>query len=463
MIQTLRQAQGFLTSLIVDPPRPYSERAALAQSCIRQILQGVGNPHHGQRIIHIAGSKGKGSTALFAESILRTAGLRVGSFTSPHLQRWTERLRIDGCEIESQQFVQLVERLRPLITELQALTPQNTPTFFDVLTAMALLLFREMGVDVSIVETGLGGRLDSTNIVQPAVSCITALELEHTDKLGASLTQIANEKAGIIKPDTPVVVGELPPEGLAVIEARGRARGSKLIRLGKEFEVESGSVQGRTTVRITCDTQVIATTLSVMGEHFASDAALAAVCVRQLGNLEDDAWVHACETGLSRAMLPGRVEIIHRQPWVVIDSSHTQDSAAALARVLNTLAADRYYFVVSFSGRKNLEAIGARLFPTGCSVIVTEAEPTRSISPSEIAHRLGANSAIAHIHIEPDPVRACVYARSRVARGDLLCATGSAYMAGVARRVLAPRQAERDACSAPGPTHTQGAPGTRSS
>lgn len=441
MIQTLAQAEGFLTSLIVDPPRPYSERAAFAQSCMRRTLQRLGDPHHGQHIIHIAGSKGKGSTVLFAESILRAAGLRVGSFTSPHLQRWTERFRIDGSEIDSQQFVQLVERLRPHVIELQKLTPQNAPTFFDVLTAMALLLFYEADVDVSIVETGLGGRLDSTNIVQPTVTCITALELEHTDKLGASLTEIANEKAGIIKPNVPVVVGRLPSEGLAVIEERGRAQRSKLLRLGEEFEVESSSSQATTTLRMTCDTHVVATRLSVMGEHFARNAALAAMCARQLGNLGDNAWVHACETGLPRAALPGRIEIIQREPWIIIDSSHTQDSAEALARVLATLAAERYYFVVSFSGSKNLDAIGTRMFRAGCSVIVTEAEPTRSLSATEIARRLQTNRAISDIRIEPDPVSACAYARSRVTERDLLCATGSTYMAGVARDVLAPRKA----------------------
>lgn len=436
VIQTPAQAQAFLSSLILDTPRPYPERGADAQRRVRETLQCLGNPHQGQRFIHIAGSKGKGSTALCAESIARAAGLRVGCFTSPHLQRWTERFRIDGCEIEESRFAELAERVRVPVDAIKALNPDTPPTFFDALTAMALLLFHESDVDVSILETGLGGRLDSTNVVRPAVACITALELEHTEKLGTTLAQIATEKAGIIKPGVPTVVGLVPPEALTVLEAYARRHGSELLRLGKEFQAQAVLNAGTTHLRLQVDTHQVTARMTVMGEHLATDAALAALCVRLLGTLDDDAWTSACEVGLERALLPGRIEIIQREPWIVVDSAHTQSSAAALAGVLRTMPAKERCFVVSFSGCKNLEAIGSRLFSPGCSVIVTEAETTRSMRASEVAGRLAANSAIAHLHIETDPVRACRDARARLDAGDLLCVTGSTYMAGLAREVL---------------------------
>jgi dihydrofolate synthase/folylpolyglutamate synthase len=203
---------------------PRRERLSLAP--IRALLDRLGAPERGLSVIHVAGSKGKGSTALFAESVLRAAGARVGTFTSPHLERWTERFRIDGDGGAADRLAAAVAELRPHVDALRDAGGDTVPSFFDATTAAALLLFRDLRVDHAVLEVGLGGRLDSTNAVAPAVCCITSIELEHTDLLGDTLAAIAGEKAGILKPGVPAVCGELPREAFAVVERR--AAGARL-------------------------------------------------------------------------------------------------------------------------------------------------------------------------------------------------------------------------------------------
>ena len=216
-------------SLVRGDPRPYQTRARLAQLPVRALLSRVGNPEATLRVVHIAGSKGKGSTALYLEAILHAAGLGTGTFTSPHLQRWTERLRIDARESTEAEFAALLARLQPHVRALQLEDEDGAASFFDVLTAAAFLLFAQRGVDCAIVEAGIGGRLDATNVVQPRVSCITSLELEHTDKLGTHIAAIAEEKAGIIKKGVPVVVGPLPGFGRVIVGFIDRSVGQQVI------------------------------------------------------------------------------------------------------------------------------------------------------------------------------------------------------------------------------------------
>jgi dihydrofolate synthase/folylpolyglutamate synthase len=218
-----------------QPGVPY-ERLGL--TAIRRLLERLDDPQKGLRVIHVAGSKGKGSTALFAEAICRAAGERVGSFTSPHLERWTERFRIDGREVTGERLAAAVSRLQPHVDALRAEDRGSAPTFFDATTAAALLLFSEAEVDRVVLEVGLGGRLDSTNVVVPAVTCVTSIELEHTEKLGDSLAEIAREKAGILKAGVPAVAGDLPAPARTVLAERAREIGTEVAWLGSDFDVE---------------------------------------------------------------------------------------------------------------------------------------------------------------------------------------------------------------------------------
>jgi len=190
-IETAAQAGAWLSGLVNLEMQPALPSSRIDLAAIRALTRRLGNPERGLPVIHIGGSKGKGSTALFVESILRAAGRRVGTFTSPHLECWTERFRLDGADVSGPRLAAAVDRLRPHVEALREEMPDRAPSFFDATTAAALLLFAEARVDFAVLEVGLGGRLDSTNICEPLLTCITSIELEHTDRLGTTLAEIA--------------------------------------------------------------------------------------------------------------------------------------------------------------------------------------------------------------------------------------------------------------------------------
>jgi dihydrofolate synthase/folylpolyglutamate synthase len=389
--------------------------------------------------VHVAGSKGKGSTALLAESILRAAGERVGTFTSPHLERWTERFRLEGEEVDGARLAAAVERLRPHVCTLRDEEPSRAPTFFDVTTAAAFLLFAEARVDRAIVEVGLGGRLDSTNVVDPAVACITTIELEHTDRLGDTRAAIAREKAGIVKAQRPAVVGALAADALAVVEARARELGAPLSRLGVDFDV---SILRRDLdglrLRLRDGPLDVEATLPVLGDRQASNAALALACVRRLAAHGDAELREAVSLGLGSARLPGRIEVLARAPWTIVDGAHTEASARALADALALLPRRRSRLVLSVSAGKNLAAILAALAPLADEIYATRAEPARSLDPVTLADAVRAVVPAARLHAVPNPFLALRAAREGLGEGDLVCAAGSIYLAGLARRVWRP-------------------------
>jgi dihydrofolate synthase/folylpolyglutamate synthase len=445
VIQSVEEAAGWLEGLIDVEKRPDLPYERLGLAPIRQLLAKLGNPQQGLPVIHVAGSKGKGSTVLLAEAVLRAAGERVGSFTSPHLERWTERFRIDGCEVDGARLAAAVERLRPHVESLRATDPATAPTFFDATTAAALLLFREARVDRVLLEVGLGGRLDSTNVVTPQVACITSIELEHTDRLGGTLTSIAREKAGILKPGIPAVIGELAEEASAAIEARASELGLVPAWIGRDFQAEllSEGPQG-SRVRL-CDGPLdLEVELPVLGAHQATNAALALACVRRAGGLGDAVLAQALRSGLSGARLPGRLELLRRDPTVLVDAAHTAASARALARVLRMLPRRRAHLVLSVSADKDTGSILEALLPLVDELSVTRAEPARSLAPPEIAEAARARAPRLAVRVVPNPHLALRAAAERLEPGDLLCVAGSVYLAGIARRVLRdPLDAER--------------------
>jgi len=433
----LEAAEAYLEGLINLERSPSYAGARLSLAPIRALLARLGNPERTLRVLHIAGSKGKGSTALLSEALLRAAGLRVGTFTSPHLERWTERFRIDGREVPGDRLADAIERLRPAVDALRE--GADPPSFFDATTAAALLLFADERLDVAILEVGLGGRLDSTNAVTPAVTCITTIELEHTEKLGSTLAAIAGEKAGIAKPGVPLVTGALPPEAAAVAAQRASELGAPLARLGDELvvAVKSESLDAIET-RFEEGGFACEFTLGVAGVHQVANAALALACARRLGVASDAVLARAARIAFARPELPGRIEIVSRAPWIVIDGAHTEASARALARVLARIPRRSAHLVVSISAGKALAAICAALAPLADRITVTRAEPIRSLTPAEVADAMRAASPALDLRIVPNPHLALRAAREAVGNEDLLCATGSFYLAGIARKVLLP-------------------------
>ena len=440
-IRTLEQAAAWLESLINVEKRPELSYTRFSLAPIEALLETLGHPERGLSILHVAGSKGKGSVALFAEAVLRAAGRRTGTFTSPHLERWTERFRIDGREVEDAALADAVGRVRPHAEALRAHGAGIGPTFFDATTAAALLLFREAGVDHVVLEVGLGGRLDSTNAVEPAVTCITSIEYEHTDRLGHTLAEIAAEKAGILKPRIPAVIGELPDEAQRVVETRAAALDVPLIRLGKELRVErlGGDLAG-SRIRITEGARAVETQLAVLGAHQAANAALAAACARRLlaEGLAPEAIDEVVRVGLAGTLLPGRVEVLSREPWILVDAAHTAVSARALAEILRSIGRP-VDLVLSISAGKDMESILSALLPCARSVTLTRAEATRSAAPDAIAAAVRVRAPELALRVVPNPHLALRAAHEALAPDGLLCVTGSVYLAGIARQVLRER------------------------
>ncbi len=424
----------WLESLIRPHLRPYSERAPLALESVGRLLDRLGNPQQRLRVIHIAGSKGKGSTALMVEALLQASGLRTGTFTSPHLERWSERFRIGGREISETDLEQAINALRPHVDTLNHQYPENPPSFFDVLTAMALCLFERRGVDVAIMETGIGGRCDATNIVQPEVACITNVELEHTDKLGTDLAAIAGHKAGILKPGAVAVLGSFDDDAGMVIRENVEAAGCKAAWLGQDFEIRYGGEDDNGKFIDRSGDIEIVFSLTHPGRHMAENAALAIACVTRLNEIELPRLKNAVGA-LARVRLPGRSEILRAAPWWIVDAAHTQRSVAALAEVLDTIPASDRHFVISLSVDKPVETL-APLLDTAASIIVTSPEPIRSMPASKLGSRISRLYPKKDVQIEIDVASALEHAKSRSGSSSLVCATGSTYMAGAARRLL---------------------------
>jgi dihydrofolate synthase/folylpolyglutamate synthase len=439
-IRTPDEAAAWLTGLINVEKRPDFSYRRFSLAPIRALLSRLGDPARGMSILHVAGSKGKGSTSLLAEAVLRAGGFSTGVFTSPHLERWTERFRIDGEEVDGARLSDAVEELRPHVEALRAEGADRAPTFFDATTAAALLLFRGAGVDHVVLEVGLGGRLDSTNVCAPRVTSITSIELEHADRLGNTLAAIAGEKAGIVKAGVPCVVGALPEEALRVVHEVAAERRAPITLLGREIRLDAtptGPLGSR--IRVRDGPLDVELDLPLAGSAAPMNAALAIACVRRLTDAPPGEAASWAEHGLSAAVLPARVEIVERDPLVIVDSAHTGASGRVLAQVLGGLGRP-LDLVLSISAGKDVSALLAALLPLARRATLTRAEPARSLDPVEIARAAREVAPALELRVVPNPQLAVRAAREAVSAGDALCATGSVYLAGIARGILRRRR-----------------------
>ena len=430
------RAARYIEGLIRSEARGALVRERLGLAPVERLLARLGDPHRGLCCVHVAGSKGKGSTALLIEAALGALGLRTGTYTSPHLEHWRERYRVEGRPISGALLDRHIDRLRPHVAQLARETPAFAPGFFDVLTAAALLLFRDRALDCAIMETGLGGRLDATNVVHPAVTCITSIEREHTARLGREIPRIAFEKAGIIKRGAPLVLGRVPPEAAAVIRARAGELGVPVLGLGREVAAAFSRQGRRCRVDLPLRAARVAFTLPHPALFMAHNAALALLCVDALGLLEEARRRRRATDAIARARIPGRAEILGHAPMVVVDGAHTRGSVAALADFLEALEHDALDLVVSLSADKDPAVVLPGLLARARRVYVTTAERRRSRPAGELAAAIRRLAPALEVHEAPDPARAIAAARQALAPRDLLCITGSMYLAGAGRRAL---------------------------
>jgi dihydrofolate synthase/folylpolyglutamate synthase len=432
---------------------------------MRALLRQLSDPQDHLPAVHVAGTKGKGSTAALLAAVLAAAGYRTGLFTSPHLDRVEERIVVEGQPCSPEEFAALVEEVRPAVEALdreaaQKVPAEPGPTYFEVLTAAAFCHFVRRKVDVAVLEVGLGGRLDSTNVCTPLVAVITSISFDHVKQLGPTLAAIAAEKAGIIKPGVPVVSGVTVAEPREVVRKIARQHGCRLAELGVDFDVEyhppqrldQASAPARFDFRArACDFREIA--LGLLGRHQAANAALVYATADEL---RQQGWTipeAAVRQGLAEVRWPARVEVVARRPTVVLDAAHNAASVAALVEVLaESFVARRRWLVFATTQEKDVRGMLERLRGRFDEVIFTRyLNNPRGVPPEELqalaielgstGRRAGEGPAVraAGITIAPTPAEAWDVVQRRAMADDLICISGSFFIAAEMRHQLAAR------------------------
>ncbi|RMF88330.1 MAG: bifunctional folylpolyglutamate synthase/dihydrofolate synthase [Nitrospinota bacterium] len=429
-VMTFREAEAYLYSFIGQRKlTDVYNTAGLLE--FMKFLDHLGNPHQQLRSILVAGTKGKGSTAAMLASMLHAAGLKVGLYTSPHLCSIRERIQVNGRHIEEADFARLVSQLRAVYDAHGRPEVKRFRTFFELLTALAFLHFVQERVDLAVLEVGLGGRLDATNVVVPAVSILTSISLDHVEILGENLTLIAREKAGIIKNQGIALSAPQVPEVDLVLQEMAALQEARLYRVGQEFtwREEACSVESTRFTFVGRRHRLQHLAIPLLGRHQIVNAVTALAAVELLEEQGLAITPAQIRQGLAQVRWEGRLEIVRRAPWVVLDGAHNQDSAEKLASAVQEIFPySRLILILGVSANKNIQAIVQALAPLADLVITTRAEVYRAADPALIARYVSETST---------PVRVIPTAREAVEEGlaltrqaDMLLITGSLYLIG---------------------------------
>ena len=396
-----------------------------------ELLDRLGNPHLTSPAIHIGGTKGKGSTAAMIASAFCAAGYRTGLYTSPHLHTFRERITVDGGMISGEEFSALTEKLQPEIDEVNRRHDYGEITTFEILTALAFAFFMERQVDFQVLEVGLGGRLDATNVVMPRIAVITSISLDHAEVLGDSLAKIAGEKAGIIKPGALVISAPQPKDVACVIEEVCRHNGVSLITVGRDVtwrKVKSDLSGQFFEVKGKAGSYKLI--IPLLGEHQLENAAVAVAALEAL-----DIGAKDIARGLAQVQWPGRLEILRHEPLFLADGAHNADSANRLRETIEKyLHFDRLILILGASSDKDIAGIVGELAPMSSLAIVTRSRHPRALEPASLLEELekqGVKGELAE-SVSSAAERAMEMAGPR----DLICATGSLFVAAEAREYI---------------------------
>jgi dihydrofolate synthase/folylpolyglutamate synthase len=424
---TYSQAIDFLFGI-----RLHGQKLELAT--MRELLRRMGNPQDAMRFVHIAGTNGKGSVAAMSHAILTRAGIRTGLYTSPHLVSFRERFQVNGQPIGERDAARLVEWIRPLLDETATYPDCRQPTFFEVVTALALQYFREQSVDVVVWETGMGGRLDATNVVTPLVSIITNVGLDHMQYLGDTIADIAREKAGIIKPGCPVVTAARDPDALGVIRDRCRRLGCSLAEIGTTITARQldESLHGQTVELTGTDHAYGPLHVSLVGQHQLDNVA-ATVAALEAAKLGLPAG--AIRQGLAEARWPGRFQVVPSDPPVILDGAHNPPAAAALATCLRRHVEGRNIaLILGVLADKEYRQVCEQIAPLARSIACVRVHNDRACAPDVLAACCRAihPAAVVTTH---ETIQSA-YASARRHRPDVIVVTGSLYLVGDAMNAL---------------------------
>jgi dihydrofolate synthase / folylpolyglutamate synthase len=380
---------------------------------ISRLLEALGGPHRSGRFIHVAGTNGKGSTCAMIEAGLRAAGVRTGLYTSPHLIEPTERIQIDGHLISEDQFAEAFTQVHELAERMLSTGELDLhPTYFESVTAMAFLLFARQQVDTIVLEVGMGGRLDATNVVDPALSVITPIDFDHQFFLGDTLAKIAAEKAGILKPGVPAIFAEQPSEAETIL--RAHAKGP--YTLAREWVISDLSIDERGSKFRMRGLDIVC---PLAGQHQVENARTAAIALHQLS---------VSPAGIAQTRWPGRLERVSREPEIVLDGAHNPAGARALAdHIRRFYSGRRIWMIYGVMRDKAVSEMASLLFPLADRVIVTMPDNSRAMPPEEIP---APGATITRT------VGQAVALLDKAAPSDAIFITGSLFVVGEARALL---------------------------
>ncbi len=398
------------------------------------LLEALGNPQHAFASVQIAGTNGKGSTAELLDSICRQAGIRTGLFTSPHLISITERIKIAGTDIAPDEFAKLATQVEDAAVSLVAQKKLPAlPTFFEQVTAIALLAFKKAGVDVAILETGLGGRLDATTVAGAKVVAITSIAMDHQEYLGGTLREIAAEKAAIIQPGTSAVIALQLPEALEVILRRATECDVRPSLVGDDALIEAATNDGRFTVTFqTNSNRYESVEINLRGRHQIENAATA---IRLAETLSRQGWKVSKEaiiSGIKAATHAGRLELTGKY---LLDGAHNPAAARILRSYLNEFISVPLTLVFGAMGDKNLEEMAAILFPAAAKIVLTQSDNPRAASIEQLQEIAAAINAV-QVFVARTVSGALEKANEVTPPGGQICITGSLYLLGEAKAIL---------------------------
>jgi len=395
---------------------------------VEELLSRLGNPHLKASSVHIAGTNGKGSTAAMIASVLTTSGYTTGLYTSPHLHTWRERIKVDEELISEVELAALVERLKPEVEAVNQRAIYGRLTTFELLTVLAFAHFVTKGGDFQVLEVGMGGKFDATNVINPEVSIITSISLDHTEVLGNSLAEITAEKAGIIKPRSIVATSPQPDEAAQVIEESCLSAGAQLVRVGSDVSWRSLSSDlnhQRFCVAGRLDNYELS--IPLLGQHQLTNAATAVAALEVLAEKGFNISRDSITNGLTQVSWPGRLQILSRHPFIVVDGAHNPDAAQRLRESLERyFDFDRAILVIGASDDKDIAGITTQLVPLFNKVIVTRSHHPRPMAPAAIVAEFTKHGVEAQV-MDNVP-SALSEALAQAGERDLICVTGSLFV-----------------------------------
>ncbi|MCZ6817186.1 MAG: bifunctional folylpolyglutamate synthase/dihydrofolate synthase [Planctomycetota bacterium] len=430
---------NYLLSQVNHERRPLTARKKTQFSLTRitRLLTDLGNPHKSLRTVHIAGSKGKGSTAAMLSYMLQANGLKVGVYTSPHLLDIRERIMIGTEKISEAEFTRLVAKIAAIVAEYKT----GCPTFFDMLTAMAFKYFADREVDVAIIETGLGGRLDSTNVIEPEVCGLTSISFDHVPQLGTTLSDIAQEKAGVFKKGVTVISAEQTGEVKQILKKAADQARSPLMFVGDEigftYRFESSKTGGpQARIGLTtpnCRYDHLAVPL--VGQHQAINCGVAIGLLDELKNKGFEIDDEASVAGLSKVSLPGRMQTLCTSPRVVADGAHNASSISALMRAIGqNVPYDSMVVIFGCCADKDINGMLQHVLLGADKVIFTDFGSPRAADPADLARAFAEITSGRMAQSVPTLAKAVENAEKAITRDDLICITGSFYLVAEAIR-----------------------------